>query len=62
MKAYLLITGLIFALVVVAHVVRLVQEGAQVSHDPWFLGLTLLAAGLSVWAFRLLARLPGPQH
>ena len=60
MKAYLVTTGVIFGLVVVAHVCRMFSEGLRLAADPFFAGLTLLSAGLSVWAWRLLRRLPRP--
>jgi hypothetical protein len=56
MKAYLITTGTIFALIVVAHVLRAIDEGPGMARNPFFILLTLLAAGLSVWAFRLLKR------
>ena len=56
MKAYLITTGIIFTLIVVAHVLRAIDEGPGTAKDPFFILLTLLAAGLSVWAFRLLKR------
>lgn len=58
MKAYLITTGTVFALIVVAHLARLADEGWYMLEDPWFIALTLLAAGLSGWAWRLLWRLP----
>ena len=57
MKAYLLTTGILFALIVVAHILRAAQEGAHVIHNPWFLALTLVAGGLSAWAWRLFAKM-----
>jgi hypothetical protein len=54
MKAYLITTGMIFALIVVAHVWRAFAEGSHLATDPLFLLLTLLAAALSIWAWRLL--------
>ena len=60
MKAYLITTGIVFALITVAHVLRVFAEGPRLAKDPLFLFLTLLAAGLSVWAWRLLRRSP-PQ-
>jgi len=53
MKAYVLTTGAIFALITLAHVWRMVAE-PRVATEPWYLALTLLAAGLGVWAWRLL--------
>ncbi len=58
MKAYLITTGTVFALIVVAHIARMAAEGGHLFREPSFLLLTLFAAALSVWAWRLLARLP----
>ena len=54
MKAYLITTGCIFALIVILHIWRMCAEWPRLATDPFFLLLTALAAGLSVWAFRLL--------
>jgi hypothetical protein len=59
MRAYLATTGVLFALVLVAHVWRMALE-PDMARDPWFLVLSVLAAGLSVWAFSLLRRAPRP--
>ena len=56
MKAYLITTGVVFALIVAMHVARLFAEGARMAKDPIFIALTLLATGLSVWAWWLLGR------
>jgi hypothetical protein len=58
MKAYLVTTSTIFLLILVAHVLRVFAEGPRTFTDPWFLGMTLLAAGLCAWGWRLLLRLP----
>jgi len=64
MKAYLVVTGTIFALVGIAHLLRLFVEGHALS-DPGFLGSNLalfaLGGGLAVWATRLVKRLRGPS-
>jgi hypothetical protein len=54
MKAYLLTTGLLFGAVVVAHVWRVIEEGAVLLKNPWWVFLTALAGVLCVWACRLL--------
>ena len=54
MKAYLITTGIIFALITIAHVCKAFAEGAGTAKNPFFIVLTLLAAGLSAWAFGLL--------
>ena len=58
MKAYVRTTGILFGLVVLAHVWRIFEEGSRLLRDPWWILLTLAAAGLCVWAWRLLARAP----
>jgi len=60
MKAYLITTGTVFGLIVLAHIWRAFAEGAHVATDPVFVLLTLLAAGLSLWAWRLLGRSSRP--
>ena len=56
MKAYLITTGTVFGLIVLAHVWRVFEEGARLARDPWFILLTIVAAALSFWAWRLLGR------
>jgi len=53
MKAYLITTGTVFGLLVVLHVWRLIEEGGHLVSDPFFWLITLVAAGLSVWAWSL---------
>lgn len=55
MKAYVITTGTMFALITVAHVWRMTIEPG-VATEPAYVALTLLAAGLGVWAWRLLRR------
>lgn len=54
MKAFLWTTGIVFGLITVAHVWRVVAESRALAKDPWFLLISVAAAGLSIWAFRLL--------
>jgi hypothetical protein len=54
MKSYLLTTGTAFGLITVAHLWRVIAESRALVRDPFFLVMTLLAAGLCVWAFALL--------
>ena len=53
MKAYLITTGTVFGLLVILHVWRFIEEGAQLASDPWFWLITIAAAALSAWAWRL---------
>ena len=52
MKVFVIVAGTIFGLIVVAHIVRLAYEPHQ-ARQPFFIVITLVAAVLSVWAFRL---------
>jgi len=54
MRAYLITSGAIFALITIMHIWRAFAEGPHLAKDPLFITLTVLAAGLSVWAWRLL--------
>ena len=58
MKAYLVTTGLIFALVANLHLIRTIVEWSRLAADPWFIlvgpGLGVIAAVLALWAFWLL--------
>jgi hypothetical protein len=56
MKAYLITTGTVFGLIVLAHIWRVFAEGARLATDPVFVVLTIAAAALSCWAWRLLSR------
>jgi len=56
MKAYLITTATVFALIVLAHILRAFAEGPHLAREPFFILLTLLAAGLSFWGFWLLRR------
>ena len=53
MKAYVVTSGSIFGLIVLAHLLRIVAEGSHVARDPVFILLTLAAASLSFWAWRV---------
>jgi hypothetical protein len=53
MKAYLVTTGSLFGLIVLAHVLRIVSEGPHLMTDPLWVLMTVSAAALCVWAWRL---------
>jgi hypothetical protein len=57
-RAYLITTGVLFALVAGAHVWRVFAESRELATDPWYVVLTILAVAMSAWAFRLLPTLP----
>ena len=54
MKAYVITTGVVFALLTVAHLLRIIAEWPQLAKDPFFLLITIVAGGLCVWALWLL--------
>lgn len=49
-------TGVIFFLLVVAHVWRMAVESWRLAREPEYIAITLIALGLSVWALRVLRR------
>jgi hypothetical protein len=57
-RAYLVTTGILFALLAVAHILRTIGESSRFTSDPWFIlegpGIGIAAAGLCIWAWRLL--------
>ena len=55
MRAYVLTTGVIFALIAAVHTWRLTLARHLLT-EPWYLALTVLAAALAVWAAALLRR------
>jgi len=60
MKAYVLATGTVFLLIVVAHVLRAFEEGAGLLREPAYLLTSALALGFLVWAVILFRRMaPG---
>jgi hypothetical protein len=53
MKAYVMTTGVMFALIVAVHVWRAVEEGSHLATDPGYIAITGLAAGMAFWAWRV---------
>jgi hypothetical protein len=53
MRAYIVTSGLLFALICAAHVARFVVEGSHVGRDPAFVLTSLIAVGMTAWAARL---------
>lgn len=54
MKAYVMITGALFGLLTLAHLWRIIEEGPVLATDPWYVLITVAAAALCLWAWRLL--------
>lgn len=53
MKHYVMVTGILFLLLLLAHIWRATLE-THLLRDPFFLVTTVLSAALVVWAVRLL--------
>ncbi len=56
MKIYVVVTGIVFALLAVAHIARIIMEGAQVLFEPIFLFTSVVSIGIMLWAIILLER------
>jgi len=54
MKAYIITTGILFGLITVAHLWRIIEEWPHLMKEPWYLLITVAAAALCLWAWRLL--------
>jgi len=55
-RAYVMTTGVIFFLLVIAHVWRMFAESWRLAREPEYIVITLIALGLSIWALRVLRR------
>jgi hypothetical protein len=55
-RAYLITTSILFALIVITHIARVFAESTAVVRDPWFVGMTVLAVVMCAWALQLLRR------
>jgi hypothetical protein len=53
MKAYLIITGTVFGLITLAHIARVFAEWPHLATNPVFILLTIAAAALCIWGWRL---------
>jgi len=54
MKAYVMTTGAVFGLLTLAHIWRVFAEEPRLARNPSFVLITVAAAGLCFWAWRLL--------
>jgi protein-S-isoprenylcysteine O-methyltransferase Ste14 len=54
MRAYVRTSGAIFGLLTVAHILRVIAEGPHLAADPWYVLITVAAAALCLWAWRVL--------
>jgi len=56
MKAYVITSGGIFALITIAHILRIAMENRHLATEPVFFLITLASATLSIWAWLALRR------
>jgi hypothetical protein len=65
LRAYLATTGILFALLALAHLLRTIAESPRLASDPWFIlegpGIGIAAAALGFWAWHLLRLQVRPQ-
>jgi hypothetical protein len=54
MKAYLIVTGMVFLSIVVSHAGRILAEGTYLFAEPVFILTTILSVGIFAWAMVLL--------
>ena len=54
-RSYVVVAGLVFGLLTLAHVWRIVEE-PHLAKEPWFIAITVAAAALSVGAWRVARR------
>ena len=50
MKSYVIVTGLAFAFLALAHVARIFLEGWHVATSPMFVATTLGSVAMCIWA------------
>lgn len=60
MRAYLVVSGVAYVLLLVAHLARMVAEGIEALAQPIFLSTTLGAAMMTLWSWRLFAQARRP--
>jgi hypothetical protein len=56
MRCYVIATGIIFALMFVAHIARVYVEGTWVLREPMIMVTSVLSLGLAIWAAVLIRR------
>ena len=54
MKSYVIISGSVFGLITLLHIMRVFAEGLRPVKEPLFMLFSIAAAALSLWAWRVL--------
>ena len=58
MRCYVMATGIVFALMFVAHIARVFAEGPDILREPMIIITSVLSLGPPIWAVLLLAKRP----
>ena len=58
MRAYVIVTAVIFGLLTLVHLWRVAAESASLAHQPEYVVITALSALLCAWGIRVLVRQP----
>lgn len=58
MKVYVIITGIVFALLFASHILRAAIEGPHVLTEPIFIFTTVVSLAFTTWAAVITFRLP----
>ena len=61
MRAYVVITGVLFGLLTIAHIWRVFSHERHLVTEPFFVVITIITAALCVWAALLLRRFREPR-
>jgi hypothetical protein len=57
MKTYVVTSGTIFGLLTLAHIARIVRETSLLMQEPAYMLITVAAAAMTVWAWRVYVRM-----
>jgi len=55
-RYFITASGIIFALMFVAHVARVLVEGTAILHEPIIIATSVISLGMTVWALVLLTK------
>ncbi len=58
LRCYVIATGIVFALMFVAHVARVFAEGNGILREPLIIATSVISLGFAVWAIFLLVKRP----
>ena len=59
MRTYTIVSGLLFLMLLLAHIARVIAEGPGELSNPIFDLTSLLGLGMAIWSYRTYRSLPG---